>query len=104
MSKRASGASADRARSVSEGTQPDPQRGVSETTTPEIAPALAELDEPPLEPSAEQPSTEQPLAEVGDSISCGYGNEGANLDCMFTRGTEVMAEALISVLRTQLGW
>jgi len=37
---------------------------------------------------APPPRSERRIELIGDSISCGYGNEGANMDCMFTPDTE----------------
>lgn len=34
------------------------------------------------------PASERRIEIIGDSISCGYGNEGANMSCPFTPDTE----------------
>jgi lysophospholipase L1-like esterase len=37
---------------------------------------------------APPPARPRRIELIGDSISCGYGNEGANMSCPFTPGTE----------------
>ena len=43
------------------------------------------------------------LEVVGDSITCGYGNEGANMDCPFTPGTENHYLSYAAIAARKLG-
>jgi lysophospholipase L1-like esterase len=52
---------------------------------------------------APPPAPTRRLEVIGDSITCGYGNEGANMDCPFTPQTENHYLAYASIAARNLG-
>jgi lysophospholipase L1-like esterase len=52
---------------------------------------------------APPPAPGRRLEVIGDSITCGYGNEGANMDCPFTPQTENNYLAYASIAARSLG-